>query len=508
MAINVIANNSILINVTRLMDFLSTEGKNIVNARGEVVRLRGTCTGGWMNMEDFINGYSGAEHTLRHEMAHILGASQAQFFFERLLDHFFNESDIAYLRSLGATVVRLPLNYRHFEDDSAPFVYKQDGFARLDQVLQWCEKHGLYAILDLHAVQGWQNVHWHSDNANSISLFWHDVASQDRFVALWCEIAQRYQGKAVVAGYNLINEPCVGNQRGDQPWNIYRNYQPEWPLMNAVYRRTVNAIRKIDAKHIIFLEGDRYSLQFEGLEAPFVENLVYSSHNYTVAGFGPGHYPGDINMSGPRTSGPEYWDRARQERAFLEHEGTVFTQKYQVPLWVGEFGSVYNGSSHEVPDRLRAMDDQLAIFEQHGAHWTTWTYKDVGVMGLVTLDPASEYMQRVGDFIRKKIQLGTDNWMQWMPPTPVKAAMSQLAEQVYDVIGDPGLDRRYSEACFSQSALCFFTGALMQQTYAKLLQGMQDNEMDQMLSSFSRERCRVNVPLESMVRKYSAMAPV
>ncbi len=490
------------------MEFLSTQGKNVVDQNGQAVRLRGTCVGGWMNMEDFINGYSGAEHTLRQEMAAVLGPARAGFFFERLLDHFFNESDIAYLRSLGATVVRLPLNYRHFEDDTAPFVYKEAGFARLDRVLGWCEKHGLHAILDLHAVQGWQNVHWHSDNASSISLFWHDASYQDRFVALWREIAGRYQGRAVVAGYNLINEPCVGNQRGDQPWNIYRNYRPEWDVINAVYRRAVQAIREVDPRHIIFLEGDRYSFQFAGLDAPFADNLVYSSHNYTPAGFGPGPYPGMIDLPGPRTTGPEHWDLARQERAFLEHEGTVFSDRHQVPLWVGEFGSVYNGPAAEVPDRLRAMDDQLGLFERHGAHWTTWTYKDVGVMGLVTLDPASEYMQHVGSFIRKKVALGTDNWMQWMPPTPVKQAMSRLAEQVHEVIADEALDRRYTEACFSQSALCFFTGSLMQQTYARLFQGMGEQDLDRMLSSFARERCVVNRPLEALVRKYTAAGTV
>lgn len=485
------------------MDFLRTQGKNIVDSRGNAVQLRGTCAGGWMNMEDFINGYSGAEHTLRHEMAQALGAARAQFFFDRLLDHFFNESDIEYIRSLGATVVRLPLNYRHFEDDSAPFVYKEAGFARLARVLDWCAKHGLYAILDLHAVQGWQNVHWHCDNASSIGLFWHQRHYQDRFVALWCEIARRFQGRAEVAGYNLINEPCTGNQRGDLPWNIYDNYRPEWPLINSVYRRAVSAIREIDPGHIIFLEGDRYSYQFSGLDAPFAENLVYSSHNYIAAGFGPGKYPGVIDLPGPRTSGPEHWDLARQEQVFREHEGTVFTERHGVPLWVGEFGSVYNGPSDQVPDRLRALDDQLGIFARHGAHWTTWTYKDVGIMGLVTLDPQSEYLQRVGHFIARKVLLGTDNWMQWMPPTPVKEAMERVAGQVYEVIGDASLNRRYSQACFSQSALCFFTGALMQASYVKLFRGMTENEIDRTLASFSRQQCRVYEPLEGLIRKHA-----
>src|SRR3954469_1496483 len=99
------------------MEFLSVRGSQIVDAQGNGVRLRGTCIGGWMNLEDFINGFSGAEHPLRAEMREVLGARRSEFFFERFLEHFFNEEDIRYIKSLGMTAVRLPLNYRHFEDD-------------------------------------------------------------------------------------------------------------------------------------------------------------------------------------------------------------------------------------------------------------------------------------------------------------------------------------------------------------------------------------------------------
>ncbi|MBV8092365.1 MAG: glycoside hydrolase family 5 protein [Acetobacteraceae bacterium] len=486
------------------MNFLSVRGNQIIDAQRNSVRLRGTCVGGWMNMEDFINGFSGAEHTLRVEMGEVLGASKAEFFFERFLDHFFNEADIEYLKSLGMTVVRLPLNYRHFEDDQAPFVYKEAGFQRLAQVLRWCEKHGLYAILDLHAVQGWQNVHWHSDNASRLSLFWHSAQFQDRFLALWREIARRYKDEAVVAGYNLMNEPCANNPFGDLPWNVRKNYRPNWDLFNSVYRRAVGAVREIDQNHIIFLEGDRYSYLFGGLEEPFAENLVYSSHNYTAAGFGPGHYPGTIHSSGFRSEGPEHWDIVKQESEFLSHEGTVYTKKHGVPLWVGEFGSVYNGPSEEVPDRLRAMEDQIGIFERYGAHWTTWTYKDVGVMGLVVLDPASEYLRRAGDFIRKKELLGTDDWMAWMPPTPVKEATARLAEEIYEILDDDSITKSYNQPCFSQAALCFYTGALMQRTYANLFRSLSETQIDQVLSSFSLKQCKVNDALAGIVLKYAA----
>lgn len=486
------------------MEFLRVSGRQIVDGKGNKVRLRGTCPGGWMNMEDFINGHPGAEHTLRAQMAEVLGASRAEFFFDRMLDHFFNEDDVIFLRKAGANVVRIPLNYRHFEDDAAPFKYKESGFARLDQVLRQCESHGLYVILDLHSAQGWQNVHWHSDNASRISLLWEVPAFQDRYVALWKEFASRYKSRAVVAGYDVLNEPCSNNEIGDYPWNIYSNYKPNWQRINAVFRRVVTEIRKVDSKHIIFLEGDNYAKQFSGFEKPFDDNLAYSSHNYTVPGFGPGQYPGTIHPRSAGANGGEAWDRARQERNFLDAEGTNFTEQHNVPLWVGEFGSVFNGPSEENDDRLRALDDQIGIFESHGAHWTTWNYKDIGVMGMLTLDPASPYMDRIRDLLKKKRALGTDDWMSWLPPTPVKDATGQLADQILGVVGDPQLDARLNRRCLTQTVLCFYTGTLMQPLYASLFKGLSENELDHVLSSFSANQCVPNNGLVDILSKYMA----
>ncbi len=95
------------------MNSLHVKNCDIFDSEGKKIRLRGTCPGGWMNMEDFINGHPGAEHTLRAEMAETLGESKAQFFFDRMLDYFFNEDDVIFLRKAGVNkagvnVVRFP----------------------------------------------------------------------------------------------------------------------------------------------------------------------------------------------------------------------------------------------------------------------------------------------------------------------------------------------------------------------------------------------------------------
>ncbi len=292
---------------------LSVNGSQIVDSEGRPVSLRGVCLGGWMNLENFINGYPGSEHGLRAAMAEILGASKASFFFERLLDHFITEADIAFIKQQGATVVRIPLNYRHFEADAEPFRYLAGGFARLDRALDWCTQQGLYAILDMHAAPGWQNPDWHSDNANRNALLWEHPHFQERLIRLWTTLAERYRDNPAVAGYDLMNEPVTAAPRG-----VFSeiNYQPAWPAINQLYRRLVEAIRVQDPDHIIFLEGDFFSSLFKGLDEPFADNLVYSSHNYSLPCFGPGPYPGEIRG--------ERWDAARQQQAFEAQEGTVY----------------------------------------------------------------------------------------------------------------------------------------------------------------------------------------
>ena len=61
------------------MEFLRVSGRHIVDGKGNKIRLRGTCPGGWMNMEDFINGHPGAEHTLRAQWLRSLARPKHSF---------------------------------------------------------------------------------------------------------------------------------------------------------------------------------------------------------------------------------------------------------------------------------------------------------------------------------------------------------------------------------------------------------------------------------------------
>ncbi|MBV8520527.1 MAG: hypothetical protein JOY71_00060, partial [Acetobacteraceae bacterium] len=91
-----------------------------------------------------------------------------------------------------------------------------------------------------------------------------------------------------------------------------------------------------------------------------------------------------------------------------------------------------------------------------------------------------------------------------MPPTPVKEATARLAEEIYEILDDDSITKSYNQPCFSQAALCFYTGALMQRTYANLFRSLSETQIDQVLSSFSLKQCKVNDALAGIVLKYAA----
>jgi len=86
-------------------------------------------------MENFITGYPGQEYQHRAAMLKVLGRERYEYFFDKFLTYFFTEEDAKFFASLGLNCLRIPFNYRHFEDDMNPKVLKTEGFKQLDRVI-------------------------------------------------------------------------------------------------------------------------------------------------------------------------------------------------------------------------------------------------------------------------------------------------------------------------------------------------------------------------------------
>jgi hypothetical protein len=450
-------------------NFLHVSGANIVNGRGETIQLRGFCLGGWMNMENFIIGYPGHEAGLRSAVERVLGKEKSRFFFERFLHYFIQEDDLSFIKNLGCNVIRIPLNYRHFEDDDRPFEYKEEGFIRLDRVISWARDLQHYVILDLHAVQGWQNGGWHCDNSGREPRFFGQKGFEDRAVALWQELARRYKGEAFVAGYNVMNEPDTD----------------EVVWLNHYYRRVTQSIRAIDTSHIIFLEGNRSSQQFDMLDPPFDPNTVYSSHNYVEPM--DGMYPGVVHG--------EAFDRVRLERDYRNRAS--FMLRHKVPNWVGEFGCLYENPSL-TESNLRVMNDMIDIIEGHGHHWSIWTYKDIGMMGAVLVHPESEWMRRTLLVRQAKTRLRCDSWVE-RQAQPINTLVRQIAEYAAEMIPSASESEILSKLQFGlQDGLL---SQVLLPAFAEQFRGMSETEIDGMMQSFAFKNCLPRQGLVQVLRR-------
>jgi aryl-phospho-beta-D-glucosidase BglC (GH1 family) len=426
-----------------------------------------------MNMENFITGYPANESMMRAAVREVLGQDRYEMFFDRLLTSFFGPDDVQLLSDAGLNAVRLALNYRHLEDDDRPFAVMPEGFRHLDRAIGLCAERGIYTIIDLHSLPGSQNHHWHSDNPTHLPYFWLHPHFQDRVVHLWEAIADRYKDNPWVAGYNPINEPADESRR----------------VVSDFYKRLVPAIREVDRNHILFLDGNTYSTEFDIFDEP-APDTVYACHDYVEAGFGyGGPYPGHTRGT--------WHDRETVERKFLER--TAFSRKTDTPIWVGEFGPIYTGDPAKDSQRQQILEDQLEIYRRHDVSWSLWTYKDIGMQGLAYVGDATPYRSRFGTFVAKKDRLAADAWgSDGEGPAAVTRPFQELIAREFPDFnpypwGAPGWVRTL--------ILNIAIAQPLVGEYARLFRGLDDLELVALADSFRLENCVVREPLRTQLTR-------
>ena len=92
------------------------------------------------------------------------------------------EKDINRIADSGANSIRLVIDYRQLE--LSPFEYDHKSFALLDTIVTWCEKYGIYLILDMHLAPGIQNPHDFVVHREKSYRFWEESQYQEQFYAL------------------------------------------------------------------------------------------------------------------------------------------------------------------------------------------------------------------------------------------------------------------------------------------------------------------------------------
>jgi Endoglucanase len=326
--------------------FLRADGKKIVNEKGENVLLRGVGLGGWMLQEGYMLKINkeGQQYRIRERIEELMGAKQTQEFYDLWLANHTRKIDVDSMKAWGFNSIRLPMHYNLYtlpiekESVKGQNTWLDKGFAMTDSLLSWCKANQMYLILDLHAAPGGQGNDLNiSDRDPSKPSLWDSPANQEKTIALWRKLAERYVNEPWIGAYDIINEPNWGFEDLAKDKNGINEKKNE--LLKKLMVDITKAIREVDKKHIIIIEGNGWGNNYNGILPPWDNNMVLSFHKYW-----------------------SYNDQASAENMIKTRD------QYNIPVWLGETGENSNVWFTEA----------IRLFETNNIGWAWWPLKKVG----------------------------------------------------------------------------------------------------------------------------------
>ncbi len=354
--------------------FLKAQGKLIVNEKGEKVILRGMGLGGWMLQEGYMFHLSniGQQYKIKAGIQGLIGPEKTQQFYDKWLANNTRKIDVDSMAAWGFNSIRLPMHYALYtlpvdqEPVAGQNTWIEKGFAMTDSLLKWCAANKMYLILDLHATPGGEghDLPISDRNPDKPSL-WESEANQQKMIALWRKLAERYANQPYIGGYDIINEPNWGF---DDPKDIRgTNEKTNAPLKKLMMDVTA-AIRSVDKKHIIIIEGNGFGNNYNGVLPQWDNNMVLSFHKY-------GNFNNQASI-----------------QKFLD-----LRDQYNIPLWLGESGENSNTWYTEL----------IGLAENHDIGWSWWQLKKMGLNNPLEIKQPANY-QKFLDYMGGKGEKPTE----------------------------------------------------------------------------------------------------
>lgn len=309
--------------------FVRAEGQQIVNGNGKPFLLRGVGLGSWLLPEGYMWRFpeqGDRPRRMEKMIEEVIGQVKAEQFWETYYDFHSSEADIRRIAEEGFNSVRLPINARFLIEDGYPVRFKEQHMQILDRMIDWCKTYKLYVILDLHGAPGGQTGTNIDDSENDQPQLFMEESHRQATIEIWRELASRYKDEWIVAGYDLLNEPL-----------------PEWFKMYndqvmPLYKEITEAIREIDKKHMIILEGAHWATDWSVFDDKFDDNLMLQFH--------------------------KYWNNPDQEsiQKFLDKR-----DEWNVPIFMGEGGE----------NNIEWYVGAFSLYDDLSISWNFWTWKKI-----------------------------------------------------------------------------------------------------------------------------------
>ena len=307
--------------------FIHSEEGKLVDGDGRPLILRGVGLGNWLLPEGYMWKFEPPGPQSPREIEALIeglvGPPRGNEFWRLFRAGFIAEADVARIRAEGFNHVRLPINSRVVMAGDGELI--ETGFAYIDSLIEWCRRHQLWVVLDLHGAPGGQTGTNIDDSPHGKPELFTDGRYRALTVKLWRAIAQRYRDEFAIAAYDLLNEPLPNEHQhtfADQ--------------LRDLYLELTTAIRQVDPNHAISYEGSHWATNWSIFTEVWDRNSILQFHKYWS--------PPD------RPSIQKYLDIGRD---------------LGVPVYMGEGGE----------NNLGWIQTAFQLYDDCAISWNFWTWK-------------------------------------------------------------------------------------------------------------------------------------
>jgi endoglucanase len=311
--------------------FVHAGDRVLLDGKERELLLRGVGLGNWLLPEGYMWRFPDHVDSPRRIEAAIeraVGADRAMVFWHQFRNLFVAEGDVRRIADEGFNHVRLPINWRLVMDEGGAPLH--DGLALIDGLIEWCRQHQLWVILDLHGAPGGQTGTNIDDSPNRRPELFEHSRWAELTVEVWTLLATRYRNEAVVAGYDLLNEPL--------PDDYQHRYADR---LVELYLRLTEAIRRVDPNHLIIYEGTHWATNWSIFTEVWDPNSLLQFHRYWCPP-----------------------DRPHIAQ-YLETRDRI-----GLPIYMGEGGE----------NNLDWIQTAFQLFEDHDISWNFWPWKKIDTL--------------------------------------------------------------------------------------------------------------------------------
>jgi len=265
----------------------------------------------------------------------------------------------AYFREIaraGFQSVRIPIRWSAHANTAKPYTIDPDFLARVDWAIHQALRQKLAVVINIHHYE---------------TLMQDPAGQEERFLALWNQIARHYRDFSDSLLFEILNEP-------------HANLTPQ--LWNALLPKAIAVIRSSNPTRTIIVGTAEWGglSSLNDLKIPEGEqNIIVTVHYYNPFHF---THQGAEWVSGSDAWLGTKWNGSPAEAAAINQDFDQVAQwarQYNRPIYVGEFGAY---SKADLVSRTLWTNAVARAAEARHFSWAYWEF----CSGFGAYDPVKE----------------------------------------------------------------------------------------------------------------------